>query len=520
MYNIGTISPDITSQQLNKTQANDTRAHIIFYFRKKACASLISLPIAFVLFQGFIIFLFCLKVTIKTTKCPDKLKENVNCSSANQCLEPIIKGNCSVDFNCRVDKYLECNNGTCQCISEFPFWSDGYNQCIVPKSYTEFCYSQSDCNAALNLVCRDGTQNCSCPINIQSTSLCDCVRRIDKEYYWNGTSCTLALDYNEECSNSSTSYMCKKLTQGTICSGTTNFSCKCPPFQYYNNSNKKCENQKSNNVSCSQHDECRIDLGLSCIQRICQCNSTTQFWNETTCTNYYTYNTGVCLSDNECNEESTGLICKNIGRSCGCPEQVEDGGYCDCEDRYSGNEHYWNGSKCVIAGTRGASCNSSYQCQELTLLLTCDNLTKNCVCLNNSIYNDSTGHCIAPATSTVTPRICASGWTVRDNACYKSVPINQANGFKNLNNQTISTKCNHSSSSLALSKDYGTGDTKWLQSIVCNSSNIIGYFGPVANTCPVFDCSINNDKDKFTTHNCGHGSSNDHHFMICKYLII
>jgi hypothetical protein len=109
---------------------------------------------------------------------------------------------------------------------------------------------------------------------------------------------------------------------------------------------------------------------------------------------------------------------------------------------------------------------------------------------------------------------------VGDNACYKSVPINEANGFKNLNNQTISTKCNYSSSSLALSKDYGTGDTKWLQSIVCNSSNIIGYFGPVAKTCPVFDCSKNKDKDKFTTHDCGHGSSNDHHFMICKYLII
>jgi hypothetical protein len=39
--------------------------------------------------------------------------------------QKIINGNCSVDFNCRVDKYLECNNGTCQCISAYPLWSGG-----------------------------------------------------------------------------------------------------------------------------------------------------------------------------------------------------------------------------------------------------------------------------------------------------------------------------------------------------------------------------------------------------------
>jgi hypothetical protein len=311
--------------------------------------------------------------------------------------------------------------------------------------------------------------------------------------------------------------MCKTLTEGTICSGTTTFNCKCPALQYYNNENKRCEDQKSNNISCSEQDACRIDLGLSCINNICECDSTTQFWNETTCINYFTYNTGVCLSDNECNENSTGLICKIIGRSCGCPEQVQDGGYCDCDDRYYGNEHYWNGSKCVKAGIYGDACNSSYECQQLTLLLTCDNSTRKCICSKSS-YDNSTGKCIAPVTTTLTPLTCVSGWTVSGNACYKSVRINQANGFKNLNNTIISIKCNFSSSGLALSQDYGTGDAKWLYSLVCTSSNFIGYFGPVANNnCPVFDCSKNKDSDKFTTHDCGHGSSNDYHFMICKY---
>jgi hypothetical protein len=74
MHNLDLTSPDSTSQQLNQSQANYTRAHYIFYFRKKPCEPLISLPIAFVLFQGFFIFLFGLslgklnKTTPTTTK--------------------------------------------------------------------------------------------------------------------------------------------------------------------------------------------------------------------------------------------------------------------------------------------------------------------------------------------------------------------------------------------------------------------------------------------------------------------
>jgi hypothetical protein len=37
----------------------------------------------------------------------------------------MINGNCGVDFNCRVDKYFECINGTRKCISAYPLWSGG-----------------------------------------------------------------------------------------------------------------------------------------------------------------------------------------------------------------------------------------------------------------------------------------------------------------------------------------------------------------------------------------------------------
>ena len=179
-------------------------------------------------------------------------------------------GSCAVDYNCRVDKYLQCKNGSCLCIPAYPLWSDGYGQCIVPKSYNQYCYNLPDCNSALGLVCHDGTQNCTCPSTI-SNNYCDCPRIINNEYYWNGITCTRALGYNKTCSNTASSYMCKTLTEGTICSGPFPYICKCPTLQYYNIVTKKCETQLLNDFICIAADACRIDLGLSCQSGVCKC---------------------------------------------------------------------------------------------------------------------------------------------------------------------------------------------------------------------------------------------------------
>ena len=89
-----------------------------------------------------------------------------------------------------------------------------------------------------------------------------------------------------------------------------------------------------------------------------------------------TYSQGVCSSDSQC-DTTAGLIC-NLGSVCNCPTTLSTG-YCDCPNRVSGNEQYWNGAACVSANVYGGSCASgSYMCQILTLSLTCGSGTCNC----------------------------------------------------------------------------------------------------------------------------------------------
>ena len=88
-------------------------------------------------------------------RCNEKLTENVTCNDSFQCYEPMncivslnnstclcngtqyhsfstldcvpqksINGTCSVDFNCRVDQYLECKSNKCKCIPKYPLWSE------------------------------------------------------------------------------------------------------------------------------------------------------------------------------------------------------------------------------------------------------------------------------------------------------------------------------------------------------------------------------------------------------------
>jgi hypothetical protein len=321
-------------------------------------------------------------------------------------------GACAVDFNCRVDKYLECKNGACVCISAYPLYSDGYGKCIVPKSYNQYCYDHLDCNSALGLGCHNGTQNCTCPSTI-ANNFCDCQRVANAEYYWNGVKCMPALGYYQNCLNRSSSYMCKTLTEGTICAGSFPYLCKCPSLQYYNNVTKKCEAQLMNGFVCLAADACRSDRGLICKNSICQCDSTKQFWSNTStiCKNFYTYNTGTCTADNECNTAATKLICRTAGStSCSCPLTVASG-KCDCPTRVVDEERLWNGTACVYAGEYGDSCVIGYQCQELTELLKCDTCsTFKCVC-SDCLWDSGNEKCAK----------CSAGWSCHNSACYTAV---------------------------------------------------------------------------------------------------
>ena len=180
-----------------------------------------------------------------------RLRENVTCSSSNQCFEPMtctsfnicqcgafeyhnfetltcspqqsINRDCSVDFNCRVDKYLECIKKTCQCNSTTQFWSG--TACVNYHTYnTANCKSDSECNYnETGLICRTSGESCDCPDTV-GIGYCDCEHRaLDNEYYWNGSQCVDAGLYGDACTNN---YQCQELTNLVTCDSSTN-KCKC-----------------------------------------------------------------------------------------------------------------------------------------------------------------------------------------------------------------------------------------------------------------------------------------------------
>lgn len=311
---------------------------------------------------------------------------------------------CSVEYNCRVDKYLNCSNGFCSCITQFPVWSYGYDKCIIPKNYTEKCFSTNDCNANKNLICNDATYNCTCPTNT-AIGQCDCVREVGNENYWDGSSCTPAIAYSQSCTSS---YMCKTMTEGTYCDGTG--KCKCKTNYYYSFTTFSCQSQLTVNKACTQGDACLSIYGLSCQLGVCLCDEASQFWNTLLnpkkCVPYFTYGGGVCTSSSQC---SSNLICRSnsIGSTCGCPTSLGLG-VCDCTPRVDNSEFYWNysTSKCTLAGYYGDSCSVSYQCQTIKGLACRSGI---CQCPSaNSMWKSHTAQCVS----------CPSGWPYYNGDCY------------------------------------------------------------------------------------------------------
>ena len=409
----------------------------------------------------------------------------------------IINNTCTQSDACNSGKGLSCTSMICQCNST-QFWKSNTDGCVNYYGYNAgTCSADNQCLS--NLVCKTSGSSCSCPTNIMNGN-CDCPVRVSgNEKYWNGSFCAPALNKSKSCT---ADYMCQTLTQKTTCiSGT----CACLSTEYFSNINNICETLLIINNTCTQSDACNSGKGLSCTSTICLCSST-QFWKSSTdgCVNYYSYNAGTCTADNECNNAKTNLVCRTSGTSCKCPTTVSNG-RCDCQTRAYGNEKYWNGTHCNLAGSHGASCTINYQCQELTASLTCDIVSKTCVC-SSGLWNSTNNVCVP----------CASGWKYYNDTCfngfYLSVP-----SFQDLTIAAMKTICSNSVSTnveLALSSDFSSSDVSWLDSNICTNPSVSHtyYFGPVNSIyCPTYDCTTTG----FSTHSCSHGQSN--HAIICKY---
>ncbi len=297
-----------------------------------------------------------------------------------------IGDTCQKSDACNSNLGLTCQNYMCQCDPFYQFWSIFNASCINYLTYDSgLCTSHDQCSGGL--ICKKSGISCTCP-EIVGDGKCDCPLSLNgNEYYWDGSACTSALEFNQTCSNSSANYMCKTLTQGTICDGSIPpYKCICSSDQYFNFANSKCENLLSFNETCLQADSCNMKLNLTCKSGICQCASLSG------CSGMMTYNSGPCTSNNDC---SGNLICRASGVSCNCPTNVLIG-KCDCPPRITGNEYYWNGINCTLALGFKESCQNnltSYMCKTLTQGTVCSGSPYECKCNTSQYYNYATSKC-------------------------------------------------------------------------------------------------------------------------------
>jgi hypothetical protein len=157
-----------------------------------------------------------------------------------------------------------------------------------------------------------------------------------------------------------------------------------------------CVPRTLNNTSCSTSYSCRVDLGLSCQNFLCQCSSASQFWlaSASKCVNLLSYSVFGCTADSHCNS-TQNLICNlnPVSNKCDCPTSSVSG-MCDCK-RISGSEYFWDSSssKCVPAVTYSSSCapGNDYKCRTLTELTYCR--SNKCNCSDDYYWNSVSVKC-------------------------------------------------------------------------------------------------------------------------------
>ena len=380
---------------------------------------------------------------MKDNQCHAKINQNEKCDQDFQCFSPMICDEvckcknqndyhdatdqkctlkssfgeaCKNDLNCHDDKNLECKNRSCSCNSLNPQWSLSLDKCINPSGYDEICDSAKECDIGKFLKCNSGK--------------CGCWREYNNEYFWDGSLCIPAIEYNKPCIDLSSSFMCKTLTEGTKCLGSNTFTCTCDSVQYYSLTNKKCEDKKVAGIECLEKSECRDDLGLECESKckcrskqyfnllnqkcedkmavgsecqdaeecvselgvacfngVCSCDKRIQHWDGISCINSFSYNDGPCHNDTEC---AGNLICQKSGTSCRCSLTVALN-LCDCPSNSPGSENYWDGSDCVPAKKYNESCIDSFMCSVLTENTRC--ITFACLCRGSLFFNFSNRKC-------------------------------------------------------------------------------------------------------------------------------
>ena len=185
-----------------------------------------------------------------------------------------------------------------------------------------------------------------------------------------------------------------------------NSQCQCWPTKYFASNSLTCVDRTLNNTSCASDNTCRVDLGLSCQNSFCQCDSTNRFWHGTDqkCVPFLTYAGLGCTVDANC-ISSQKLSCI-VGK-------------CDCVSVQS-NETFWDVSVSVCKPSRGyeESCLANSSCRALSEYLFCSGglcslLQLNQVCTYD-IQCDSrkslvciAGICLCPTTHYLSGSTCS-----------------------------------------------------------------------------------------------------------------
>ncbi|RNA06395.1 prion-like-(Q N-rich) domain-bearing 25, partial [Brachionus plicatilis] len=144
------------------------------------------------------------------------------------------------------------------------------------------------------------------------------------------------------------------------------YLCTCGDLFYFENSTMTCLPKLKSGYFCDKNLHCRSDLGLGCLNNECSCDSSDHTWASQVEDCLLTYGKRFCHNDLNCNMNEN-LICQ--AQNCSCPQKSEIG-MCDC-NRTLGNEQFWNGKQCTIAGVYGRNCTNNFHCQTLTQKTEC-----------------------------------------------------------------------------------------------------------------------------------------------------
>jgi hypothetical protein len=123
-------------------------------------------------------------------------------------------------------------------------------------------------------------------------------------------------------------------------------------------------------TSCNQTNQCQDNTaGLQCINGLCGCSTSTQYWTSTICKSKETYSYTPCFSSNACNN-NVNLYC--ISNKCLCNSTM-----------------YWSTTflACLNLNTINQTCTTTSQCLYTQLGLTC--ISNKCSCTSSQYWSSA-----------------------------------------------------------------------------------------------------------------------------------